>query len=92
MMLDVSEDSFDLAIEPKLESLGDLGACIAAALRARQAAEDAQQASSNAMRRVVLDIRDAGYTTRDAAILLGVSDQRISQIERSARTEGDSIS
>jgi hypothetical protein len=90
MTLDVPEDSFDLAIEPQLESLGYLRDVIVTALHARQVAEDAQRASSNAMRRAVLDIRDAGYTARDAGILLGVSDQRISQIERSARTEADS--
>jgi predicted RNase H-like HicB family nuclease len=92
MMLDVSEDSFDVAIEPQLESLGDLGDAVAAALRARQAAEEAQQASSNATRQAVRTIRDSGYTARDAGILLGVSDQRISQIERSARTQADSDS
>ena len=90
MTLDVPEDSFDLAIEPRLESMGDLGVTIAGALRARQAAEDAQRASSIAMRQAVLEIRDAGYSARDAGILLGVSDQRISQIERSARTGADS--
>jgi transcriptional regulator with XRE-family HTH domain len=34
------------------------------------------------MRRAVADIRRAGYTARDAGVLLGVSNQRISQIER----------
>ena len=35
------------------------------------------------MRHAVREVRSAGYTARDAGMLLGVSNQRISQIERS---------
>jgi len=36
------------------------------------------------MRHAVGEIRNSGYTSRDAGMLLGVSNQRISQIERHA--------
>jgi predicted RNase H-like HicB family nuclease len=83
LMLEVPEDSFDVVIEPQMESLGDLRVAIEAALRARQAAEEAQEASSTAMRHAVREVRSSGYTARDAGMLLGISNQRISQIERS---------
>jgi DNA-binding XRE family transcriptional regulator len=34
------------------------------------------------MRIAVSEVRASGYTSRDAGLLLGVSNQRISQIER----------
>ena len=83
LILDVSQDSFDVVVEPQIGALGDLGRAIDDALRARQAAEEAQQASSTAMRHAVSEIRSSGYTARDAGMLLGVSNQRISQLERS---------
>ena len=83
LMLEIPEDSFDVAIEPQMESLGDLRVSIEHALRARRAAEAAQEASSAAMRRAVRELRSSGYTARDAGILLGLSNQRISQIDRS---------
>jgi predicted RNase H-like HicB family nuclease len=83
LILETPEDSFDVAIEPQMESLGDLRGAIEDALHARAAAEAAQEASSTAMRRAVRGLRGSGYTARDAGILLGVSNQRISQLERS---------
>jgi DNA-directed RNA polymerase specialized sigma subunit len=80
----VSEDSFDVTIEPDSASLGDLRAAIKAALEAREAAAQAQDQASEAMRHAVREIRNSGYTSRDAGMLLGVSNQRISQIERQA--------
>jgi predicted RNase H-like HicB family nuclease len=84
LKLSVSEDSFELAIQTDLASLGALEASIEAALEARKAAALAQDAASAAMRRAVAEIRSSGYTSRDAGMLLGVSNQRISQIETQA--------
>jgi hypothetical protein len=75
------EDSFDIAMQTDLTSLGDLQAPVEDALRAREAAEKAQDQASAAVRRAVREIRAAGYTARDAGMLLGLSNQRISQIE-----------
>jgi predicted RNase H-like HicB family nuclease len=83
LMLQVPQDSFDVVVESQMESMGDLRVTIEDALRARQAAEQAQEASSAGMRRAVRELRSSGYTARDAGMLLGVSNQRISQIERS---------
>ena len=82
LVRDVSEDSFDVLVEPDMASLGDVKEAIAAALRERERASAAQDAASTAMRHAVREIRCAGYTARDAGMLLGVSNQRISQIER----------
>jgi predicted RNase H-like HicB family nuclease len=84
LMLDVPEDSFDVTIQTDVASLGDLQESIEEALQAREAAELAQGRASTAMRRAVGEIRTSGYTSRDAGMLLGVSNQRISQIERQA--------
>lgn len=82
LMLEVPEDSFDVVIKPQMESLGELGEAIEEALRARQLAAEAQAASSAAMRHAVRELRTSGHTARDAGLLLGVSNQRISQLER----------
>jgi hypothetical protein len=87
LLLGVTEDSFDLAIHPDLASLGELQASIEAALEAREAAELAQDRASSTMRHAVGEIRSAGYTSRDAGVLLGLSNQRISQIERQSPTD-----
>ncbi|MGZ6267706.1 MAG: type II toxin-antitoxin system HicB family antitoxin [Candidatus Limnocylindrales bacterium] len=87
LLLEVPDDSFDIVIEPQMESLGDLRVAIEDAHRARQAFEEAQEASSTAMRRAVRELRSSGYTARDTGVLLGVSNQRISQIERSGGSE-----
>ncbi len=83
LALDVSEDTFDVLIEPQMQSLGRIAGVVEDALRARHAAEAAQDASSAAMRHAVRELRSSGYTARDAGTLLAVSNQRISQLERS---------
>ena len=84
LMLEVPEDSFDVVVQPDLSSLGGLRDAVEAALRERERAAAAQDAASTAMRHAVSEIRASGYTSRDAGMLLGVSNQRISQIERQA--------
>ena len=84
LMLEVPEDSFDVVVEPDLDSLGPVREAVEAALGERARANAAQEAASSAMRHAVSEIRASGYTSRDAGMLLGVSNQRISQIERQA--------
>lgn len=86
LVRDVPEDSFDVVIEPTYESLGPLNDVIQEALSAREAADRAQDRSSSAMRHAVREMRNAGYTSRDAGILLGVSSQRISQVDQADRS------
>ena len=82
LLLGVSEDAFDVAVMPDLSSLGELRQTIEEALRARDAAEAAQSKASAAVRHAVREIRNSGYTARDTGMLLGVSNQRISQLEK----------
>ena len=82
LMLNVPEDTFDITVEPDLDSLGGIREAIEAALRERERASAAQDAASSAMRHAVSEVRASGYTSRDAGLLLGISNQRISQIER----------
>lgn|ERR1035437_7150566 len=81
LTLRAPDDSFDVAVQTDLSSLGNLQAPVEDALRAREAAAKAQEHASVAVRRAVREIRAAGYTARDAGMLLGLSNQRISQIE-----------
>ena len=81
LVLAVPEDSFDVSIQTDLASLGDLQASIEEALKAREAAELAQAKASTTIRHAVGEIRSSGYTSRDAGMLLGLSNQRISQIQ-----------
>jgi predicted RNase H-like HicB family nuclease len=78
----VAEDSFDVVVEPDLNSIGGVREAVETALRERERASVAQDAASTTMRHAVSEIRASGYTSRDAGMLLGVSNQRISQIER----------
>ena len=82
LMRDVPEDSFDVAIDPDLASTGPLRDLIEDAARARRQAARAQESASSTMRRAVSEIRAAGYTSRDTGALLGVSVQRVSQLDR----------
>lgn len=88
LMLEVPEDSFDVVVEPDLASLGGVREAVEAALVERERANAAQEAASSAMRHAVSEIRASGYTSRDAGMLLGVSNQRISQIARQAADGG----
>ena len=81
LALGAPPDSFDVALTADLGSLGGLKAPIEEALSARKAAEHAQELAAAAVRRAVGEIRAAGYSARDAGMLLGLSNQRISQIE-----------
>ena len=87
LLLDVAEDSIEVSVQTTLESLGGLQASIEKALAAREAAARAQDEASGAMKHAVREIRDQGYTARDAGILLGVSNQRISQLEHEMKDE-----
>jgi len=82
LALRTPQDSFDIAMQTDLASLGSIRAPVEEALSARKASERALEHASASMRRAVQEIRSAGYSARDAGMLLGLSNQRISQIER----------
>jgi hypothetical protein len=82
LALATPQDTFDVALQIDLSSLGAIKAPIEDALRARTAAEHAQELAAASLRRAVKEIRGAGYSARDAGMLLNLSNQRISQVER----------
>ncbi|HZV52878.1 MAG TPA: hypothetical protein VFD49_24330 [Candidatus Dormibacteraeota bacterium] len=71
-------DSFELSIEVVLAP--ELQEPVVLARRLRRKAAAAQRQSVAALERAARMLTAAGYTRRDAAALLGVSRQRISQL------------
>ena len=84
LLKQVPEDSFDVVVVPDLDSLGDLRAGIEASRLRRREATLAQEAASRTTRDAVTRLRASGLTSRDVGTLLGVSVQRVSQVERKA--------
>jgi DNA-directed RNA polymerase specialized sigma subunit len=79
LVLDVPEDSFDVVVAPELseahrDALADLE-------RAKEQYAESMAALAERQQKVtLLLVRDAGLTVRDAATVLGVSFQRVSQL------------
>lgn len=60
--------------------LGELGERVRAARSATVAAASAQEAAAKASREVARDLREAGLSVTDSAVILGVSRGRVSQL------------
>ncbi|GAA0716775.1 hypothetical protein Drose_36800 [Dactylosporangium roseum] len=81
LFLDVAPDSFAVTLHPEVPE----ARCeLAEALDARQAAREADQKSTTATAAAVQRLAALGITGRDAAQLLGLSPQRVSQIASSS--------
>ena len=52
------------------------------AIRLRREAEEARASATEQLARAVDDVLREGLTVRDAALLLGISPQRVSQVAR----------
>jgi hypothetical protein len=78
MTLDVSANDVTYTLVPEVG--GALDAEAAAARLAARKAEEAVTAAAARNRAAARHLRDAGLTGRDAAVILGVSPQRISQL------------
>ena len=84
LVLDVPEDSFDVVVAPELneehqEALAELD-------RAKEQYAKSMAALAERQKKVtLLLVRDAGLTVRDAATVLGVSFQRVSQLTSHSR-------
>jgi hypothetical protein len=74
-------DDFDLDVRYEI---GDSSAAVAAARRARAAAEQAERVSAEAIRQAVAEL-PASLSVRDVAALLGVSHQRVAQVRAENR-------
>jgi DNA-directed RNA polymerase specialized sigma subunit len=79
LVLDVPEDSFDVVVAPELseehrDALAELDRAKEQYAQSMAALAERQQKAT------LLLVRDAGLTVRDAATVLGVSFQRVSQL------------
>lgn len=79
LVLDVSEDSFDVVVAPELseehrDALAELDQA------KEQYAESMAALAERQQKVTLLLVREAGLTVRDAATVLGVSFQRVSQL------------
>ena len=84
LVLDVPEDSFDVVVAPELneehrDALAELD-------RAKEQYAESMAALAERQQKVtLLLVKDAGLTVRDAATVLGVSFQRVSQLTSHSR-------
>lgn len=79
-MLEIPVDSVDVDLAPALPD--EAAAAVAEAIEKSRAATVAAEEASRAMRNAVAHLRTAEHlTVRDTAKVLGVSHQRVSQLE-----------
>src|SRR5258708_38584586 len=82
LTLDVTPDSFDVAVVPVLPD--DLEAELGEMREARESAEAAERRAQTAVDRLVRRLMDGGLTGRDGGALLGRSYQRVARRGRRA--------
>jgi predicted RNase H-like HicB family nuclease len=78
--LDIDPASLDIRVETNLPS--DLRRDVDAVGRLRAEADRVQAESSGAMRNLTHELLGRGLSVRDAAAILGISHQRVSQLVR----------
>lgn len=76
MLLEIDPATVEVTVEPHT----DRDSLVAEAREAREAADQAANIASAAMRKAARELLDDGLTVRDAGRLLEVSPQRISQL------------
>jgi hypothetical protein len=78
IMTGEAEDSFDVAIQPELDSA--LSEIVLRAVSAKGRAAAAQAEASNLQREAVRRLTESAMTIRDAGDLLGITHQRVAQL------------
>ena len=92
LFLDVDPATLDIRVETNLPS--ELRRDVDAVGRLRADADRLQAESSGALRHLTHELVGSGLTVRDAAVILGISHQRVSQLVRgeSERVPGTAVS
>ncbi|WP_238019012.1 type II toxin-antitoxin system HicB family antitoxin [Dactylosporangium sp. AC04546] len=80
LFLDVDPGSFGVLLQPEVPDAGDV---VSAALTARKVAQEADREAATATAVALRRLADLGITGRDAARLLNISPQRVSQLKKS---------
>lgn len=80
LALDVPEDSFAVDLEPQLPI--EVQRNVDAVREASQLAVAAQESAARLREWLARMLVDDGYTTRDAGRIMGLSSQRVSQLNR----------
>ena len=76
--LDVPADSFGVVIEPKVAD--EWTQLLRDTRQARTAADEASERAQKLVRKSVATLHDAGLSTREVGLLVGVSYQRVQQL------------
>ncbi len=87
VLVDLEVESDPHAFDVVLHAPGRVEEVVAPARRARRALIEAEARAADATTDAVMRLRRDGYSLRDLAVLLGLSYQRVAQIEQTARTE-----
>jgi predicted RNase H-like HicB family nuclease len=92
LFLDVDPATLEIRVETNLPS--ELRRDVDAVGRLRADADRLQAESSGALRHLTHELVGSGLTVRDAAVILGISHQRVSQLVRgeSERVPGTAVS
>jgi DNA-directed RNA polymerase specialized sigma24 family protein len=84
LVLDVEAGSFEVTVEPDLDSIGMTDEA-REAVELRRALSELSERVHRRTPAAVAELRGAGLTVRDVAHLLGVTASRVSQIEQGQR-------
>lgn len=81
----------DVVVDFAVALPGELAGRLREAREAVKEAESVQRRAAEASRRVVAELRAAGLSGKDTAVVLGVSEQRVSQLSKPVSGRGFAV-